>query len=74
MKSKTAEKHDLLPNQKQKPQTTAKSGPAGKGFNSAGDKRNGSNKWSVYPGQPTAPASYNGGTAAGGPGDVDCKY
>jgi hypothetical protein len=66
MKAKTSEAHDLLPNQKQKPQTTAKSGPAGKGFNSAGARRNGDNKWSVYPGQPTGNANYHGAVG-------DCK-
>jgi hypothetical protein len=59
---KTAEKHDLLPNQRTAPMTTPKSGPDTAGFDSAGTKRNGSTKYIDYPGEPTAPEAYKGGT------------
>ena len=70
---KTAEKNELLPNQRTAPQTTAKSGPASAGFDSAGTKRNGSTKYVDYPGICKHNPAYNGGTAKGGPGNVDCS-
>lgn len=61
-KAKTAEKHDLLPNQKTAPMTIEKSGPGPFKGSKAGEKRAGSNKYACYPGEPTAPAAYCGGT------------
>lgn len=74
MKAKTAEKHDLLPNQRTAPMTTPKSGPGPFKGTKAGEKRAGSTKYPSYPGEPGASAAYNGGTAKGGPGNVDCAY
>lgn len=61
-KSKTAEKHDLLPNQKTAPMTTEKSGPGPFKGSRAGEKRAGSTKYSCYPGESTSNPAYCGGT------------
>jgi hypothetical protein len=60
-KAKTAEKHDLLPNQKTAPMTTIHTGPA-KPFDQCGEKRAGNPKYACYPGEPTANPAYKGGT------------
>jgi len=64
--SKTAEKHDLLPNQKQAPQTVGVSGPGPFKGTRAGEKRAGSTKYVDYPGQPEGNMNYKGAVG-------DCK-
>ena len=64
--SKTAEPNSLLPNQKQKPQTVAKSGPGPFKGTRAGEKRAGSTKYVDYPGELTSNSAYKGGVG-------DCK-
>ena len=66
MKSKTAEKHDLLPNQKQSPQTVEKSGPGPFKGTRAGEKRAGSTKYVDYPGESMGSPNYHGAVG-------DCK-
>lgn len=61
-KAKTAESHDLLPNQRIKPMTVEKSGPGPFKGSRAGEKRAGSTKYSDYPGELTANPAYKGGT------------
>ena len=66
MKAKTAETHDLLPNQKQAPQTVGVSGPGPFKGTRAGEKRAGSTKYVDYPGESTSNPAYKGGVG-------DCK-
>ena len=66
MKAKTAETHELLPNQKQAPQTVGISGPGPFKGTRAGEKRAGSTKYSDYPGELTSNPAYKGGVG-------DCK-
>ena len=61
MAAKTAETHDLLPNQKTAPMTTVHTGPA-KPFNQVAEKRAGSTKYASYPGESKANPAYCGGT------------
>jgi hypothetical protein len=60
-KAKTAEKHDLLPNQKTGPMTTIHTGPA-KPFDQCGTKRAGDTKYASYPDASTSNPAYCGGT------------
>ena len=66
MKAKTAEKHELLPNQRQAPQTVAVSGPGPFKGTRAGEKRAGSTKYVDYPGQVEGNSNYKGAVG-------DCK-
>jgi hypothetical protein len=66
MKAKTAESHEFLLNQKQKPQTVGVSGPGPFKGTRAGEKRAGSTKYSDYPGELTSNPAYKGGVG-------DCK-
>ena len=61
-KVKTAEAHDLLPNQKTAPMTIEKSGPGPFKGSRAGERRAGSTKYPSYPGESTANPAYCGGT------------
>ena len=66
MKAKTAESHEFLLNQKQKPQTVGVSGPGPFKGTRAGEKRAGSTKYLDYPGELTSNPAYKGGVG-------DCK-
>jgi len=59
---KTAEGHDLLPNQKTAPMTVEKSGPGPFKGSRAGEKRAGSTKYECYPDASTSHEAYKGGT------------
>jgi hypothetical protein len=60
-KAKTAETHDLLPNQKTAPMTTKHTSPHTP-FDQCGEKRAGSTKYACYPGESKSNPAYCGGT------------